>query len=221
VLARYAPLIDARKHRLVHLVRRTQGLMLTPGNPLKIGDLVDLARPGVRYVNRQSGSGTRLLFDELLSERGIAPANINGYQNEEFTHAAVAAFVASGMADAGMGVAAAAAQFKLDFQPIVLERYFLLLRADVLKQPPYAALLDLIRSAEFTHAVADLAGYDAAGAGTVLSVGEAFPWFTAGNTSPPAPARKKAHRKQAQPDSGKSPDRKPRRAAVKSVLPFG
>ncbi|MGH8617121.1 MAG: substrate-binding domain-containing protein [Burkholderiales bacterium] len=179
VFASYASQIDRRQHRIIHLVRRTQGLMLMPGNPLRITSLADLARPGVRFVNRQPGSGTRLLLDELLADLKLAPTAIHGYRTEEFTHAAVAAFVASGMADAGFGVQAAADQFKLDFQPVATERYLLLLRADALEQPACRTLLELIRSPAFAQAIVPLAGYDSENAGTVLTVDAAFPWLGA------------------------------------------
>jgi molybdate transport repressor ModE-like protein len=179
VFANYAAHIDRRQHRIIHLVRRTQGLMLMPGNPLDITTLADLTKPDVRFVNRQPGSGTRLLLDELLTDLRIAPTAISGYRTEEFTHAAVAAFVASGMADAGFGVQAAADQFKLAFHPVATERYLLLVHADALAQPACRTLLDVIRSPAFAQAIVPLAGYDAANAGTVLTVDAAFPWLAA------------------------------------------
>ncbi|MDB5557179.1 MAG: LuxR family transcriptional regulator, partial [Enterovirga sp.] len=106
------------------LFGREQGLMLAPGNPLEIRTLADLARAKARFVNRQPGSGTRTWFDRLLREAGLQPQAIRGYAAEEFTHQAVAAVVASGAADAGMGVRAAAERFGLAFVPLGRETYF-------------------------------------------------------------------------------------------------
>ena len=107
------------------VVRREQGLIVARGNPGRIHDVVDLARPGIRFVNRQRGAGTRTWFDRLLRERGLNPAGIRGYEREEFTHYAVAASVAAGLADAGFGLRAAADQLGLDFISIGMERYYL------------------------------------------------------------------------------------------------
>lgn len=107
------------------VVRREQGLIVARGNPKRIRDVVDLARSGIRFVNRQRGAGTRTWFDRLLRERGLSPAGIRGYEREEFTHYAVAASVAAGLADAGFGLRAAADQLGLDFISIGMERYYL------------------------------------------------------------------------------------------------
>ena len=107
----YARWVRPQQQRIIRLVTRTQGLIVAKGNPLGIATLHDLARPRVRFVHRQAGSGTRSLFDALLHASAIDPARIKGVGTGEFTHAAVAAFVASGMADAALGVEPAARQF--------------------------------------------------------------------------------------------------------------
>jgi putative molybdopterin biosynthesis protein len=107
------------------VMEREQGLLIAKRNPLRVRTLADLARPGVRFVNRQRGSGTRALFDVLLQNEGVRASAINGYAREEFTHEAVAAMIAADAADAGMGLRAAAAQFKLGFIPLGREVYFL------------------------------------------------------------------------------------------------
>lgn len=114
---------------VVALFRREQGLLLPPGNPHGIRSVPDIAAAGVRFVNRQRGSGTRLWFDRLLAAAGLAPQAIHGYEIEEFTHQAVAAVIASGAAGAGMGVRAAADRFGLAFVPLGLETYYLATRA--------------------------------------------------------------------------------------------
>ncbi len=109
----------------VPLMEREQGIMVAPGNPRAIHALTDIAKPGVRFINRQRGSGTRLLLDHLLQTSGMSGEAIAGYDQEEFTHQAVAAMVAARAADAGLGLRAAAAQFKLDFVPLGKEIYHL------------------------------------------------------------------------------------------------
>ncbi|MBS0444366.1 MAG: helix-turn-helix transcriptional regulator [Proteobacteria bacterium] len=160
--------------RIVNVATRRQGLMVAPGNPLKIYELKDLARPGVRFINRQPGSGTRLLLDLLLRRDGIEPGRINGYEQCELTHAAVAAYVASGMADAGYGVETPARQFKLDFLPSQVERYFFLCHEASLASPPVMALVDVLRSPEYRAEVNRLAGYEADESGRVMTLDEAF-----------------------------------------------
>src|SRR5690349_15459086 len=121
-VALYRQWLDPKDHKLIYLVRRQQGLYLKPGNPKHIESLDDLTRPGVRFINRQRGSGTRLMLDALMQQLDIEPESVSGYETEEFTHAAVAAYVASGMADVGLGVEPPAREFKLDFLPVAAER---------------------------------------------------------------------------------------------------
>lgn len=175
--APYRPWLKATSLRLIHFVTRTQGLMVAAGNPKRIRGLGDLQRPGVRLVNRQPGSGTRLLLDRMLADAGLDCRGIAGYEVEEFTHGAVAATVASGMADAGFGVEAAARQLGLHFIPTTRERYFLACREAVLRTAAGAALLKLIGSREFRAQIASLAGYHARNAGKVSPPAAALPWI--------------------------------------------
>jgi putative molybdopterin biosynthesis protein len=168
--AEFRRYLDARRHRLVGLATRTQGLMLAPGNPKGIASLADLARDGVRIVNRQRGSGSRVEFDQLLSGAGIDAQAIAGYQDEEFTHLAVAATVAGGRADAGYGIRAAAAEYGLEFVPLLAERYYLACRRDALAREPLAGLLALLRAAEFRELLGALPGYGDAITGRVFTV---------------------------------------------------
>jgi molybdate transport repressor ModE-like protein len=132
------------------IFRRAQGLMVAPGNPLGLRDIADVAGRKARVVNRQRGSGTRLLFDRLLARAGIAPTEIRGYADEEFTHQAVAAVIAAGRADVGLGVHAAAAKFGLDFLPLADESYFLIVPPQLQTDPRIHALLDLIEHTKST-----------------------------------------------------------------------
>lgn len=153
---------------LVHLVNRTQGLMVAPGNPLGLRALEDLVARGPRFINRQRGSGTRMLLDFRMKELGLSGQQISGYERELYTHLAVAAAVASDGADVGLGIQAAARALQLDFVPIADERYDLAIRADALALPALRALLARIESEEFRTAVSALGGYDASASGTVL-----------------------------------------------------
>ncbi|HET9642682.1 MAG TPA: substrate-binding domain-containing protein [Burkholderiaceae bacterium] len=174
-LEHYRKWIDSREHRVIHVATRRQGLMVAPGNPKRIYSLEDLARPGVRFVNRQQGSGTRLLLDLMLAREGIPASQITGYTQCEYTHAAVAAYVASDMADAGLGVETPARRFRLEFLPLQLENYFLLCKRPALESPLVQQLLEVLRDPSFRDAVNGLPGYDATGSGEVRAVEEEVP----------------------------------------------
>ncbi|GEL19686.1 molybdopterin biosynthesis protein [Pseudonocardia asaccharolytica] len=150
---------------VVRLVHRDQGLIVAPGNPLGLSDVADLTRPGLSYVNRQRGAGTRALLDHELARRGIEPAAVSGYTREEHTHLAVAAAVAAGRADTGMGILAAARAFGLDFVPVAQEPYDLVLRADTLTDALLAPLWALLDRPDFRAAVEALGGYSCAETG--------------------------------------------------------
>jgi putative molybdopterin biosynthesis protein len=145
--------------RVVRLVHRDQGLMVADGNPLGLTGIEDLTRAGVRYVNRQRGAGTRVLLDHELAQRGISPDAVAGYAREEPTHLAVAAAVAAGRADAGLGIMAAARAFGLDFVPVTREPYDLVLTPDAMESPLLAPLWELLHSDRFQAAVTELGGY--------------------------------------------------------------
>lgn len=179
IAASYRPWLKPRLHKLVLLAQRQQGLILAPGNPLHIHDFKDIAERQARFINRQPGSGTRLLVDCLLAQQHMTGAEINGYETEEFTHFAVAATVASGSADAGFGVEAAARQFGLDYLPLLKEDYYLAMRQDALEQPLVQSLLAVLRSDDFRQLVAQLPGYDVSQAGRITPVREALPGYPA------------------------------------------
>lgn len=155
--------------RVVALVGRAQGLLLPRGNPLGIQGLADLERPGLRFINRQRGAGTRVLLDFHLEQLGIAPESIYGYNHEEFTHLAVAASIASGRADCGLGIAAAAQALDLDFIPLFSERYDLVIPRQHAESPRLAPLFDVLADPNFRTAVARLPGYDVNPMGTLIA----------------------------------------------------
>jgi len=171
---RFRAWLQPERHRLVHLAVRTQGLFVAPGNPLGLRGLADLRRPGLRFVNRPEGSGTRVLTELLLQREGIEARALSGWDNTELTHAAVAAYVASGMADAGIGVQTAAQRFGLHFIPLLRERYFFAVPADALERDTLGPVLSVLRSPGFRSRVAALKGYEAAQTGQVLTLDEAF-----------------------------------------------
>jgi putative molybdopterin biosynthesis protein len=154
---------------VVTLLRREQGLIVAKGNPKSIASLKDLARPDVRFVNRQRGAGTRVLLDYRLKELGIAAESVHGYRREEYTHLAVAAAVQSGVADCGLGVRAAARALDLDFVSVEWERYDLVIPQPFYESELLQPLLTLIRGESFRKVVAELEGYDASGMGEVVS----------------------------------------------------
>ena len=153
---------------LVHLAQREQGILVARGNPKSVCGLKDLARPGIRFVNRQPGSGTRVLLDYELKKIGIDPASISGYEREEFTHMAVGVAVASGLADAGLGVRAAANALDLDFLPVAAEQYDLLFHRSFLESAPGEFLMEILNSAALKSAVTSLGGYDTERCGEIL-----------------------------------------------------
>jgi putative molybdopterin biosynthesis protein len=153
---------------LVHLVRRQQGLLVHRGNPRSIAGLSDLTRNDVVFVNRQPGSGTRVLLDYELGKLSMDSGNIRGYEREEFTHMAVAVAIASGLADVGLGVQSAAHALDLDFIPVGEEEYDLLFLGSFYQSESGAKLMDVIRSPSFRQAVEALGGYNASRSGEVL-----------------------------------------------------
>lgn len=162
--------LRARTDRLVRFVDREQGLILPRGNPAGVRNFRDVAARGLRFVNRQRGSGTRLLIDRLVSEERLDPAALAGYGNEEFTHAAVAATVASGGADAGFGLRAAAAEYGLAFVPLARERYFFAVRAKDVAKPAAGRLIAALHEPSFARRVQRLPGYHASAAGSVTGL---------------------------------------------------
>ena len=165
-IRRYVP---GQTLMVVNLVRRIQGFMVPLGNPNGITTLADLARPGITFVNRQRGSGTRVLLDYLLREEGIDAAQIAGYEREEFTHLAVAAAVAGGRADVGLGVLSAARALHTDFIPLRDEQYDLVIPQAYYDSDLLRPLLDLIRSADCKRQVASLGGYDVTSMGEIIA----------------------------------------------------
>ena len=175
----YRSLLKPGLHKLIGFAHRTQGLMVAKDNPLGIAGLTDLKRPGLRYVNRAAGTGTRVLLDELLGQAGMHPADLLGYQSQEPSHTAVAQAVASNAADAGLGIEAAAREKGLGFVPLAQERYHLVCLKSELLTPHVQALLKELQSRDWQTTLQQLPGYsgERAQSGQVLSLRATLPWW--------------------------------------------
>ncbi|MCP3899438.1 MAG: PhnD/SsuA/transferrin family substrate-binding protein, partial [Desulfobacteraceae bacterium] len=160
--------LKGEKVRLVNLVMRDQGLIIAKNNPKKIKGIEDLTREDITFINRQSGAGTRILLDYKLSELGINPDKINGYENEEYTHMSVAVDVLSGKADSGLGINAAAIALNLDFIPVITEEYDLVIPERFFNTDKVQALLETIKTARFKKRVEALGGYSTEQTGEIM-----------------------------------------------------
>jgi putative molybdopterin biosynthesis protein len=158
--------------KVIHLAFREQGLMVQRGNPKKLEGLDDLLRKDLTFINRQKGSGTRLLLDHTLKTLSLSPDQIRGYEKEEFTHMAVASTVASGIADAGLGILPAAKAMNLDFIPIAKERYDLIIPSVSFEDEKMKTVIKTIRSDEFKRMVSQMGGYDVSRTGEELNSSE-------------------------------------------------
>lgn len=164
-------------HKMIRFASRQQGLMVAAGNPLGIACIADLLRAGVRFINRQPGSGTRILLDQLLRQHNLSQDLIVGYDSAETTHLAVAATIAAGYATCGFGLQAAAARFKLDFVPVLRESYFIVCRKPHLGSDAVQAVIDVLRSEDFRKLANAIPGYSADSAGEIISLRRSLPWY--------------------------------------------
>lgn len=172
ILRKYEPWFKPRLQRLIHFVRRSQGLLVAPGNPLGIKTLADVAKKGARFINRQRGSGTHLALERMLQDQGIDRAEIKGYYTEEFTHLAVAAAIASGVADVGVGIEAAARKLSLDFIPLFIEDYYLLGKRETTEREDVEAIVASLKSSDFAAQVRGIPGYDMTRTGEITNVSD-------------------------------------------------
>ncbi|HEY2684727.1 MAG TPA: substrate-binding domain-containing protein [Steroidobacteraceae bacterium] len=172
------PLLNAKHHTLIGCSVRSQGLMMRRELAARVRGLADVSRLNLRFVNRQAGSGTRMLIDSLLNRDAVSPDELIGYQaHYETSHVAVALCIASGVADVGVGVKAAALEFGLHFQPLVQESYFLACLTENLSRPAVGALRSVLASVSWAAILANLPGYQASpAAGSVLALDDALPW---------------------------------------------
>ncbi|NEX62132.1 substrate-binding domain-containing protein [Noviherbaspirillum galbum] len=172
--AHYRRWLRPERQRVIHVARRRQGLMVQRGNPKKIYAIEDLARPDVRFINRQIGSGTRLLMELMLESSGISPEQVTGHDQNELTHAAVAACVASGMADVAFGVETPARRFDLEFLPLQSERYMLLADVQLLDPADLERVVNIMSADTYRRVVSALPGYDGSEAGRLQRIEDIF-----------------------------------------------
>jgi len=173
----YKPLLKPGHHKLIAFAIRTQGLLVPRGNPLALKSLGDLVKRQARYVNRELGTGTRLLLDDLLHEQKIAAELLHGYQTLEPSHAAVATAIASGKADAGLAIESAALAAGLDFIPLVTEKYWLACLKTALDTPAVLALRELLSSQDWQATLDGMLGYKVNQTGQVQSLSRELPWW--------------------------------------------
>ncbi|MCJ7433189.1 MAG: molybdopterin biosynthesis protein, partial [Anaerolineales bacterium] len=164
-IRQYMPNIPVK---VIAWVGRTQGLLVRKGNPKGVKSLGDLANSGVQFVNRQRGAGTRVLLDYHLNAMAMSPDSIFGYTQEEYTHLGVAAAIASGRADCGLGIAAAAQALDLDFIPLFQERYDLVIPMEHARSDLLTPLFELLADPAFREVVSHLMGYDVSVMGTII-----------------------------------------------------
>jgi len=174
----YKPLLKPGQHKVIGFARRRQGLIVAPGNPLRLDSVTAVARREARFINRALGTGTRVLLDELLAEAGLSPRALNGYAQSEPSHGAVAHAIKAGQADVGLGLESAAYAAGLDFVPLVQERYHLVCLRSALETPATQALLTVLRSHAWRHRLGTLVGYEGAASGEVQSLRALLPWWT-------------------------------------------
>ncbi len=163
--------VQGRSWRLIHVAKRLQGLVVGKGNPKGISGMADLVRPDLKFVNRQSGSGTRILLDRLLLDNHLERTDINGYDREESSHTSVALLVKESVADAGLAIFGAAKVFSLDFIPLAEEEYDLLVSEEFAADPRFDLLMELLRSREFRDGLERFGGYNTGETGSVKAQG--------------------------------------------------
>jgi len=170
----YLELLNPKTHALIYVVKRNQGLMYRADTDHEINSVQALKNNNLKFINRQSDSGTRLLFDQLIASENIKPEQINGYEHEEFTHLAVAALVASGVADISFGIAPMAEKFKLKFMPLVWEHYCLAIPKTIMADQRVTQITSLLQSDSFKNSLENTQGYQTTLSGQTVSFDSIF-----------------------------------------------
>lgn len=153
---------------VINLVQRVQGWIVPMGNPLQLSSWLDISRKDIRFINRQKGSGTRLRIDQYLTEHGISPSHIHGYDKEETNHMSLALKIANGDANAGIGVQAAAHKIGLDFVPLFNERFDIVILRETENRPEWTQILSIINAPAFHRAIEQQVGYDSSLTGKIM-----------------------------------------------------
>ena len=188
----YKPLLKPGLHKIIGFARRTQGLMVARGNPLGLRSLHDVQTTAARFVNRDIGTGTRVVLDEMLAQSALSADNFPGYERTEPSHNAVAQAIASGAADVGLGIEVAAYAQGLDFVPLVQESYHLVCLKSALDDPAIAAMLAVLKSPAWQSQLASLPGYTPWMCGEVQSMRRVLPWWDFPRKLAAPPIRSKA-----------------------------
>lgn len=173
----YKPLLDVAQHRVISLGRRAQGLIVAPGNPLQLHSLEDVARHKALFVNRPLGTGTRVVLADLMAQVHLQPEDIQGFDDEEPSHNALAQVIAQGQADVGLGIASAAQSKGLDFIPLCQEHDLLVCHASLIQHPAVQALCQLLSSPLWKQQLQGLGGHDGSDCGQVYSLDHYLPWW--------------------------------------------
>jgi len=174
ISSHYLSTLSPDSHQLIYIVKRNQGLMVSKDNDKQISGIASLCQQNIQFINRQANSGTRLLFDHLLKKHAISASQITGYDNEEFTHMAVAAMIASGAADVGFGIAPMAEKFNLEFIPLVWEHYCLAVPQASSHSPAVQQIITILKSDAYKQQLAGLSGYDVTQSGEVVPFNKIF-----------------------------------------------
>jgi molybdate transport repressor ModE-like protein len=172
----YNKFFKTNTYKVIRFVTRQQGLIVKKDNPKNITKIEDLVGDDIQFINRQKNSGTRFLIDELLNRASVDVDKVSGFDNVEFTHSAVAAYVSSGMADVGIGIETAARQFGLNFISLTTEHYVLVCHHKTVKQLAVQRLITAIKSEKFHQAVLDLPGYKPVSCGDIVALEDMLPW---------------------------------------------
>lgn len=175
VLREFKPWLRPRMQILIHFARRTQGFIVARDNPLNIRSIADIIKTKARFINRQRGSGTQIALDLLLERAAIDKRKLNGYNDEEYTHAAVASAVASGGADVGLGIEAVARKLNIGFVPLFAEDYYFLLKRDALERQDIQDIIATLRSKAFRKTSGTFSGYDVSRSGMVVEIDDLAP----------------------------------------------
>jgi putative molybdopterin biosynthesis protein len=174
----YKPLLQPGLHKIIGFAKRTQGLMVAPGNPLHLHSLHDVQQRNAHFVNRALGTGTRVVLDELMAQQGLNASGIRGFDRTEPSHTAAAHAIASGAADVGLGIEVAARAQGLDFVPLVQESYHLVCLKSALDDPAIVALRAVLQSTPWQQQLGTIAGYTPSHCGEVLSLRAVLPWWS-------------------------------------------
>jgi putative molybdopterin biosynthesis protein len=174
----YRDLLKPGLHKLIGFATRNQGLMTAPGNPMQLNNLADVAHRQARVVNRSLGTGTRVLFGELLSQAGLTLHDLNSLPDEEPSHTALAEAIASGRCDVGLGIESAARARGLGFVPLVQEQFHMVCLKSALDTSATLALRSLLQTQGWMQVLNRLPGYQAQNSGQVQSLSQQLPWWT-------------------------------------------